>query len=530
MAQSCPDCGAGVAADARFCAACGARLPEPAAPAREVRKVVTVLFADVTGSTALGERLDPEALRGLMNRYFARIRAVIEAHGGTVEKFIGDAVMAVFGIPQVHEDDALRAVRAAWDIREALAALNAELETERGMTIRFRTGVNTGEVVAGEPGSGSTLVTGDTVNTAARLEQAAPPGEILLGRLTHSLVRDAVDAEPVDAVDAKGKAEPVEAFRLTGVHAGAEGRARHLDAPLVGRERELDRLASAYRSAVADQACTLFTLLGSAGVGKSRLTAEFLASVAGEARILRGRCLSYGEGVTYWPVGEIVRSAADITDADDAAAALEKVRLLLGDAREADTIAGRVGAGIGLTAEAAPKEDVAWAVRRLLERLASDRPLVVVVEDIHWAEPTLLELIEHVADWSRGAAILLLCTARPELLDDRPDWGGGKLNATTLLLEPLGGDATARLIEALPGGAALPATVVDRVMTAAEGNPLYVEELLGMLVDDGLLRADPAGDWHAGAGLEAVHIPPSITLLLAARLERLAPAERPGAA
>jgi class 3 adenylate cyclase len=527
MAVTCPECGASVADDARFCAACGARIADhrPASQ-REVRKVVTVVFADVTGSTALGERLDPEALRGLMNRYFARIRSIVEAHGGTVEKFIGDAVMAVFGIPRVHEDDALRAVRAAAEIRDALASLNAELEAERGVAIRFRTGVNTGEVVAGEAAAGTTLVTGDTVNTAARLEQAAAPGEILLGKLTYSLVRDAVEAERADPIEAKGKADPIEAWRLGTVRAGAEGRARHLDAPLVGRERELDRLTSAYRSARADRACALFTLLGSAGVGKSRLTTEFLDAVAGEATILRGRCLSYGEGVTYWPVGEIVRGAAGITEADDAEGGRRKVRALFGESRDADAIAERLSAAVGLSVDPAPKEEVAWAFRRFLEHLAAERPLVVVIEDIHWAEPTLLELIEHVADWTRDAAVLLLCPARPELLDGHPGWGGGKLNSTTLLLEPLGVDAVGRLIQTLPGGAALPAHVADRVMAAAEGNPLYVEELLGMLVDDGVLERDLDGTWLIRGAIDEVQVPPSIGLLVAARLERLGPAER----
>src|SRR4051812_4273981 len=285
MPRPCPDCGTTVADDARFCAACGTQLGErPATSPREVRKVVTVLFADVSGSTALGERLDPEALRGLMNRYFTRIRSIVEAHDGTVEKFIGDAVMAVFGIPIVHEDDALRAVRAAAEIRDALASLNAELEAERGVAIRFRTGVNTGEVVSGDPATGTTLVTGDTVNTAARLEQAAAPGEILLGRLTRTLVRDAVDAEPVEPVAAKGKAEPVAAYRLKSVTPGAEGRSRRLGTPLVGRERELGRLEQAFRQAVDDRSCQLFTVLGLAGVGKSRLVAEFLTGVEGEAR------------------------------------------------------------------------------------------------------------------------------------------------------------------------------------------------------------------------------------------------------
>ncbi|HEY8847599.1 MAG TPA: adenylate/guanylate cyclase domain-containing protein, partial [Candidatus Limnocylindrales bacterium] len=303
---ACPACRVDNPDGARFCAECGAPL-RPAAAVREVRKVVTVLFADVTGSTVLGEQLDPETMRAIMGRYFTMMKAVIERHGGTVEKFIGDAVMAVFGIPVVHEDDALRAVRAAADIGTELAALNAELGASRGLAIQFRTGVNTGEVVAGDPATGQTLVTGDTVNTAARLEQAAPPGSVYLGGLTWSLVRDAVEVEPIEPIAAKGKALPLVAYRLVAVRPGEAGRRRRLDAPLVGRERELARLEEAFRHAVADRAAGLVTLLGPAGVGKSRLVAEFLAGLAGEATVLRGHCLSYGEGITYWPIGEIVR-------------------------------------------------------------------------------------------------------------------------------------------------------------------------------------------------------------------------------
>ena len=526
MSVVCAECGHPNPDGTKFCGECGTRLPaSPVAP-REVRKVVTVLFADVTGSTALGERLDPEALRALMTRYFATMRRIIEAHGGTVEKFIGDAVMAVFGIPQVHEDDALRAVRAADGIRTALAELNAELEAGRGFAIRFRTGLMTGEVVAADGASATTLVTGDTVNTAARLEQAAPPGEILLGEPTYRLVRDAVEVEPVPAFEAKGKALPVAAYRLLAVHAGAAGRARRLDTPLVGRERELERLAQAYQDAVAHERCALFTLLGTAGVGKSRLVADFTRAIGDEATVLRGRCLSYGDGITYWPISEIVRTASGIVEGDGPDAARAKLAALVAGVRDGGLVADRVAAAVGLIDEPSSAEDVFWAIRRLLEHLARERRLVVVIEDIHWAEPTLLDLIEHIADWSRDAPILLLCPARPELLDARPSWGGGKLNATTVLLEPLGSDATSRLIGLLPGGSALPAEVADRVTRAAEGNPLYLEELLGMLVDDGLLVATPGGGWTATAALAELRVPPSIGALLAARLERLGSVER----
>src|SRR5215210_7429934 len=296
--SACPQCGKQNEPDARFCSACGTALAAPE-PAREVRKTVTVLFCDVTGSTALGERLDPEATRKLMARYFEQARTILERHGASVEKFIGDAVMAVFGIPQVHEDDALRAARAALELRDAVD----ELE--------LRIGVNTGEVVAG---SGETLVTGDAVNVAARLEQAAQSGEVLIGEPTHRLVRDAVEAEPVEPIAAKGKVAPVAAYRLLAVREGVDSFARRLDAPLVGREEELAQLQQAHARAVREGSSHLFTLLGPPGIGKSRLAREFLAARGEEAIVVSGRCLSYGEGITYWPLVEVLRDLGEPAD------------------------------------------------------------------------------------------------------------------------------------------------------------------------------------------------------------------------
>ena len=487
--------------------------------------MVTILFSDVTGSTALGEQLDPEAVRTLMGRYFAAMKTVIERHGGTVEKFIGDAVMAVFGIPDLHEDDALRAVRAAAQMREALAALNVELAAERGVTIQTRTGITTGEVVAGDPAAGQTLVTGDTVNTAARLEQVAAPGEILIGAPTWRLVRDAITVEKVEAITAKGKALPVPAYRLTSVTAGAEGHLRRMDAPLVGRERELARLSQSYADAVSQRRCELFTLLGTAGVGKSRLVREFLATVGDEARILRGHCLPYGEGITYWPLAEALKDAAVIDESDDRAAAQRKLLALVDGERDAELLAGRLATAIGLSDDPAPQSELFWAVRRTLEHLADQRPLVVVWEDIHWAEPTFLDLIDHLTDWSRDAPIFLLTPARPELLDARAGWGGGKHNASTILLEALPPDAAGRLIDALPGGSELPEVLRARIAAAAEGNPLFTEELLGMLADDGVLHVVD-GRWRVAGDLAQLAIPPTIQALLAARLDRLSVGER----
>jgi predicted ATPase/class 3 adenylate cyclase len=523
--QVCPSCGEENSDRARFCQACATPLgPAEDARAAEVRKVVTVVFADVTGSTALGERLDPEALHRVIGRYFDGMEAVISAHGGTVEKFIGDAVMAVFGIPRLHEDDALRAVRAADGMLASLADLNLELERDHGVGLEVRIGVNTGEVVASDPSSGQRFAAGDTVNVAARLEQAADPGQILLGAATYRLVKDAVDVEEVEALALKGKADRVPAYRLVGVRADVAGHERHLDSPLVGRAKELALLEQALDRAVSERTSHLFTLLGPAGVGKSRLVAELLASSAPSATVLRGRCLSYGEGITFYPLAEVVSAAAGITDehtSDDAAA---RVGALLADAPEGARVAELVGGLLGWGGQAGV-DDAFWAVRKLFEHLARDAPLVIVFDDIHWAEPTFLDLIEHLADWTRDAAVLLLGIARPELLEIRPNWAGGKMNATSILLEPLPADDAGALIDNLLGSADIPDAARSRILEAAEGNPLFVEEMIGMLVDDGLLRFE-GGTWRAVDDLADLTVPPTIQLLLAARLDRLDAEER----
>jgi class 3 adenylate cyclase/tetratricopeptide (TPR) repeat protein len=522
--KRCPSCGEENADRARFCQSCATPLGDADAQIADVRKVVTIVFADVTGSTALGERLDPEALRRVMGRYFDEMAAVIERHGGTVEKFIGDAVMAVFGIPRLHEDDALRAVRAAIGMREALEALNVDLEREHGEGLAARIGVNTGEVVAGDPSAGQRLVTGDPVNVAARLEQAAAPGEVLLGDPTYRLVKDAVQVEPIDALALKGKEDRVVAFRLVSVAAGVAGHERHLDSPMVGRTKELSLLEHALERAVTDRTSHLFTLMGPAGVGKSRLVAEFLGGSAADATFLRGRCLSYGEGITFFPLADVIHQAAGILDSDPPAVARSKLDAVLADAPDRERVTGLVGGLFGW-AEPGATEDSFWAVRKLLEHLARERPVVVVFDDIHWAEPTFLDLIEYLADWTRDAAVLVLCIARPELLEVRAGWGGGKMNATSILLEPLPGDEASRLVDNLLGRAEMPQVARERILEAAEGNPLFVEEMLAMLIDDGLLRFED-GAWRSVEDLANVTVPPTIHLLLAARLDRLDVEER----
>jgi class 3 adenylate cyclase/tetratricopeptide (TPR) repeat protein len=495
-----------------------------AAPSAETRKTVTVLFCDLVGSTAMGEQLDPETLRSLLSRSFDRVSAIVESHGGVVEKFIGDAAMAVFGIPRVHEDDALRAVRAAAEIRDALQAVAA---VGGGATVAWRTGIATGEVVAGDAGAGSRLVTGDAVNVAARLQQTAQPGEILITAETHQLVRDAVDVEPLGEVTVKGRQVPIETFRLVDVDRSAAGHERRLDSPMVGRERPRRLLDEAFAEARDERLCHLFTILGSAGVGKTRLVNEFVTSLGDSARVVHGRCLSYGEGITYWPVAEIVRAATVIgqTPGGDPAADLARIAAVLGENPDRDRIAERVGEAIGLTRGQPVPDETPWAIRTFLEALAADRPLVVVLEDLQWAQPLLLDLVEHIADWSRDAPILLIVLARQELLEVRPAWGGGKRSATIISLEPLNADETAQLIDNLLGQAHLPETIFDRIRSAAEGNPLFVEELLEMLIDDGAL-ARTNGDWTASRDLASLAVPPTIQALLSARLDGLAGPDR----
>ncbi len=526
----CPSCGEENPDRFRLCGFCGTELVA-AAPAPDVRKTVTVLFCDLKGSTSLAERIDTESLRGVLTRYFGEMRRVIEAHGGTVEKFIGDAVMAVFGLPRIREDDALRAVRAAFEMREALAELNVELEARWGVRLVNRTGVNTGEVVAGDVSSGQRLVTGDTVNVAARLEQAAPELQTLLGEPTYRLVRDAVDVEPMEPLELKGKAEPVAAYRLLAVHA-REGFARHHEAPLVGRAEELARLHEALDQVARDPGCRMVTVLGPAGAGKSRLVAEFLRDAAGRGRVVRGRCVPYGEGITFLPLGDVVRDAAGVRDDDPIEVATRKVEALLGPSGEHDDdherreILQRVASAMGLSSTSYAVEETFWGARKLLEALAREAPLVALFDDIHWAEPTFLDLIEHVRDVSHGVPILLLGTARHELIDERPEWERRRGNATTISLRPLSDEESSLVAANALGSARLPHGVGARIVAAAQGNPLYIEQILSMLIEEGTLSRGEDGRWVMPEASAPLTIPPSITALIAARLDLLPAEER----
>jgi class 3 adenylate cyclase/tetratricopeptide (TPR) repeat protein len=485
---------------------------------------VTVVFVDVTGSTGLGERLDPETLRRVMARYFEEMATVLSRHGGSVEKFIGDAVLGVFGVPTLHEDDALRAVRAATEMRGALRSLNEELERSYGVSLEVRTGVNTGEVVAGDQVAGHGFVAGDALNVAARLEQAALPGEILIGEPTYRLVRQAVRAEPTEPRSIRGRDEVVRAYRLLDVVASDTRAARELRSPMVGREGELTLLREAFSVTAREATCHLFTLLGPAGVGKSRLVDEALAGIDGQATVLLGRCLAYGEGITFWPVGEVVRQAAGITGDTEPEAARAAVLAHLQGEEHADRIAESVSQLLGLAGATGTLEETFWGIRRFLEATARPRPLVVVFDDIHWAEPTFLDLVEYLGDFATGA-ILLICLARRELLDVRPSWGAGGTNSMTITLAPLSEEESATLIQNLLGRAELDDPARVQIAEASEGNPFFIEEILQMLIDDGMLARED-GHWVAAGDLAGIDVPPTISALLAARLERLDREER----
>jgi len=466
-----------------------------------------------------------------MARYFERTRAVLERHHGLVQKFIGDAVVAIFGVPVVREDDALRAVRAAAAMQDAVA----ELDPEGGPALEVRIGVSTGEVMVEEAG-GDPLVIGEAVNLATRLQAAAGPGEVLLDRRTWHLSRDALVAAEVDGTGGGSgglkDGPPVDggAWRLVDVSPDALGHARRSDNPLVGRLAELQLFDWVFQRAVSTSTCHLLTVLGPAGVGKSRLVAAAVDALDAAATVLYGQCSPDAEGSSFWPVAEIVRRAAEIKTADSPDQAEAKLVELMTEGppvdrdHEAGQVADRLGRLIGLRPDPVTSEDAVWAVRRFLEVLAERDPLVVVIDDLHWAQPALLDLVEQVVALAREAPILLVAVARPELLEQRPGWSGGRLNASTMLLEPLAAEESATLLEHLAGEATLPADATDRITRTAEGNPLFLEELLAMLIEEGRLQRD--GQRWVAKDLAAAATPPTIQALLAARLDRLAGEER----
>jgi predicted ATPase/class 3 adenylate cyclase len=522
----CHECGRAAPDGAKFCPACGTRMARADAAAAEAlpvetRRMVTVLFVDVTGSTSLGERLDPEAIRRIFSRYFGEVAAIVNRHGGTLEKFAGDALVAVFGLPTLHEDDALRAVRAAVEARSALAVLNDELVRDYGLGLKTRTGINTGQVVAGDNATGSTLATGDMVNVAARLEARAQPGEIVIGAATHRLVRDAITVEELAPLELKGKSQPVSAFRVVDVARDTPGLVRRFESPIVGRSVELAQLLEAFEAAVEKRERRVATLLGEAGAGKSRLSHELASVVRERASLLEGRCVPYGEGITYFPLAIMLKPLAGIDDDDTRDEARAKLLALLPDVDDAGLVVTRLAGAIGLDDVLARPEEIAWAVRRLLETLARERPLVVFFDDLHWAEPTFLRLVQYLGERT-GGSVLLVCSSRPDLTEKFPPLFALP-GVASIALESLPQQACGSLIANLLGDDVAP-EIARRVEEVAEGNPLFIEETVRMLLDEGLIVRD-GRRWEPARDLAQVALPPSIEALLAARLDRLAPAE-----
>jgi class 3 adenylate cyclase len=519
----CTACGEGNPVHARFCLGCGSPLEVQAETVTELRRTISIIFADLVGSTMLGEALDAEALRYVTGRYFDTMRTAVERHEGTVEKFIGDAVVALFGVPRVREDDAFRAVRAAADMQTSLTTLNHELQRDLAITLQMRIGINTGEVIIGERRAGGSPATGDAVNIAARLEQAAGPGEVLIGDSTYRLVRDEVTAEQVQPLPLKGKSSPVPAWRLVGVAAQEKSSRNRPPSRFVGRDLQLRLLEDAFHRVTSERTCQLVTVLGVAGVGKSRLAEEFVAPLPKET-VLEGRCLSYGQGATYWPLREAALRAVGLTGDEPAEVARRAFTAALGDSPDTSNVVMRLLALAGFNRDTAVPEDIPWAVRILLERLSRQHPVILVVDDLHWAEPGLLDVLEHIADWSRDSPIMLLALARPEFYESRPTWGGGKLNATAVLLPTLDQAATVSLMERHN----LPAAVMRRIADAAGGNPLFAEQLVAMLVDQGhVALQDGVGTWIGGPPDETEWtMPPSVSALLTARIDSLGGDER----
>jgi class 3 adenylate cyclase len=537
LRQSCRTCGAEQPAAAVFCSSCGAALREGAVRGeptddREERRVVTVLFADLAGSTALTERLDPEDVRAVQGELFALARAAVERHGGVTEKFVGDAVLAVFGIPQAHEDDAARGVRAALDLTAEFADFADRLRNRHGAEVGLRVGVNTGDVVTGRHAAarGELMVSGDAVNVAARLQQHAGTGEILVGERTHAATARTVEYAPRAAVEAKGKREPIPVWAAVGMRADRD-RDGAIGAPLVGRDEEIAVLTALAARVEREQTPQLVTILGPAGVGKSRLLAELVGRLP-QARLLRGRCLSYGDGITYFPLAEMAKGAAGILDTDPAPTALEKLTRSVEavvPADDAGPVVQALAATIGLAAPNGGSSDErgrlhqAWS--RYVAALGRERLTVMAVEDIHWASRPLLDLLDHLADSLEDTAVLMVCPSRPELLDSRRTWGAGKPNAASLSVSPLPPGEAGALVDALFGDPGVPERLRRLVLERSGGNPFFAEEIVRMLVEGGALEQRD-GRWEPVGGAAAVPVPDSVHGVIAARLDLLQPSTR----
>lgn len=494
-------------------------------PAEDVRKTITILVADIVDSSRLSLTLDPEALQDLLARYFDEMTSIIQRHGGVVERYVGDEIMAVFGVPRAREDDALRAVSAAVEMRDTLATLNHDFETVWSVQLAHRIGLNTGEVFTGIDREGHRFLTGEALRVAKRLQEAAAANEILIGEATFKLVRHAVVVESSSPRAVK-HGETFPAIIVVSVIARAAGFQRRFETPFVGRKRQCAMISTIFGDLVSNRACHLLTVLGEAGVGKSRLVSEVAGNLPSEMIVAHGRCLHYGDGITYWPLADIVREITRAGGDDPGKQSVAAIAEILAGVNKAKLIAERIAALLGFgEGDPGTREETFWAVRRFFEVVARERPLVIVVEDLHWAEPTFLDLIEHLVDFSHGFPIMIVGTARPELLDTRPDWGSGKPNATTIALEPLSKaesrDMISNLVDRLP----LSPAVESMITRAVGGNPLFAEELVAMLIDEELLRRDE-DCWVARSDLSELPVPLTINALLAARLDGLPSVER----
>ena len=494
-------------------------------PAQDVRKTITILFADIVDSSRLSLTLDPEALRNLLARYFDEMNSIIQRHGGIVQGSAGDDIMAMFGVPRLDEDDAHERSPPLSTCAISLRHSTRSLRRFGALQLAHRIGVNTGEVFTGINRQGHRFVTGEAVRVAKRLQEAATPNEILIGEATHKLVRRVVVVES-SSPRALKHGETFPAITLVNIIGRATGFQRRFEAQFVGRQHQRAIIETIFRDLVGTRTCRLLTVLGEAGVGKSRLVSEVVGNLPNETIVAHGRCLPYGEGITYWPLSDIVRETMRAAGGDPGKQSVAAIAEILAGHDKAKLIAERVAELLGFgEGEPGTREETFWAIRRLFEVLARERPLVIVVDDLHCAESTFLDLIEHVVDFSHGYPIMIVGTARPELLDTRPGWGSGKPNATTIALEPLSEAESREMILNLLDRLPLSPAVELRITRAVDGNPLFAEELVAMLVDEELLRRNE-DCWVARSDLSELPVPSTINALLAARLEGLPSLER----
>jgi class 3 adenylate cyclase len=541
LAVACPACGTPNTPGTKFCGECGTSLSagapaaaeQPGAPSPTAeRRLVSVLFADLVGFTTLSESRDPEVVRDLLARYFDDATRIIGSYGGTVEKFIGDAVMAVWGAPTAHEDDAERAVRSALDLVDAIRALGDEMDAE----LTIRAGVLTGEAAVTLGATNQGMVAGDLVNTASRLQSVAPPGSVLVGEATFRAATGAIVFEPAGEQVLKGKVAPVPAYRALRVVArrGGAGRSDQLEAPFVGRAPELRMLKDFHVATAAERRPRLVSIVGQGGIGKSRLVWEFQKYLDGVTEVVywhQGRSPAYGEGISFWALAEMIRGRAGISDADDPSTGRAKLTAALDewitdeDERRwvEPALLQLLGFEAGDTTPRTERESLFAAWRVFFERIAERGVVVLVFEDLQWADDGLLDFIEHILEWSRERPIYLISLARPELLDRRSDWGAGRRSFTSLVLEPLDQASMRELLAGLVPG--LPDATVDRILERADGVPLYAVETVRMLVSEGLLSAE--GGIHRPVGdLSELSVPPSLHALIASRLDGLDAADR----